>query len=59
MQQMLDWASQSLQGNPFGGLANALIQSVQIDVGPYVIGLGILMLVSASLWGMSLSRGQS
>ena len=43
--------SSTLADNPFRGFAESLAESMQIDVGAYVIGLGILLAIVSSLWG--------
>lgn len=48
-----------LEGNPFAGLADVLLQSVQIGPGGYIIGIGAILLLLASLYGLSLPRQKS
>jgi hypothetical protein len=52
IREMNDELGQALEDNPFAGFGALLAQSVQIDVGAYIMGLGIGIVVVATLWGL-------
>lgn len=48
MHQKMNALSQSLQGNPFGGLATAAMGAIHLDIGAAVLILGAVLLIASS-----------
>lgn len=51
LQESKEQMSRELAGNPFRGLAEGLFHTVQIEVGPYVIATGAILVFAAAIWG--------
>lgn len=42
-----------LADNPFRGLADGMVNSISLDIGTFVVGLGAVLCIAAAIWGRS------